>query len=442
MNYIIIMCGIFGIFNNDNKDTIINDMIEGIKSLQHRGQDAHGISYKLKDKQNINTMKYLGMVKTDNFTDIINTKYITSCIGHTKYSTSSKINNFKKVSSEEIQPISNKEISIVHNGNIPNVKGFDTEFLMKRIINYNGSFSDSLINIVNTIPAAFCLLIIYKNDLFIIRDRYGIRPLSYGYKNNNVVISSESISLNGCINISDVLPGEIIRINSNGLRQIYNHPDSKDCFCSFELFYFMNPYSYYNKKLVKQYREELANKLAKKEDIIPVKSDYIVIGIPSSGIIYGMEYAKHMCLNYKQLIQKKTSERTFIGVNKEEREKICNDKFVFHKTGISGENIIIVDDTIVRGNVMKNIINNLKLCGANEIHVRIPSPPVIDRCQLGIDINKEDLIMNNKSIHEVESIFEINSLKYLILKDLSNFPKHSYKECFGELDKKIIFDNE
>ena len=156
-----------------------------------------------------------------------------------------------------------------------------------------------------------------------------------------------------------------------------------------------------------------------------------VIGIPLTGICYGKEYAREMGYSYEQLIRKREkATRTFIILNDKERKKACEEKFIYDKE-INGKRIVIVDDTIVRGNVIKAIIRNVKMKGAREIHVRIPGPPVIDICELGISIqSKDELIMSGKTIEEVCVEIGANTLRYLEIEDMEYFPKESYNQCF------------
>ena len=119
---------------------------------------------------------------------------------------------------DNIQPIVNNNISVSHNGNVPNIKGFDTQHIFDLIVNYNGSFKNSLINLIETIPAAYSLLIQKDNSIYLLKDRYGIRPLSYGFKKNNIHISSETIGLTGCNNIEEIESGQIIEIDKKGIR--------------------------------------------------------------------------------------------------------------------------------------------------------------------------------------------------------------------------------
>tara|TARA_Y100000817_G_scaffold308802_1_gene297048 strand:+ start:682 stop:1974 length:1293 start_codon:yes stop_codon:yes gene_type:complete len=417
------MCGIACIYNFDKNEGILNELIQIMNKLQHRGKDSYGICLK-ELKGGIKSFKESGMVGDTYFKE---NDIIISCIGHLKYRTS----NMSQTREQDIQPIANDIISLSHNGNIPNVTGFDTQHIFDLIYNYNGTFKNSLINIIKTIPAAYSLIVQNGDSIYIMKDRYGIRPLSYGFKKNNIYISSETIGLEGCNNIEEVQSGQIIEIDKKGLREIYRHQNTYDNICAFEFIYFMNPYSFYKNILIKSIREQLVTKLVEKE-ILFFSKEHIVVGVPNSGIIYGEEYAKLLSLKYEQLIVKNTDERTFISSNLEEIQKTCHKKFKYDGTKIKGKKIIVIDDTIVRGNVMKYICKSLKECGAKEIHIRIPSPPVIDICQLGISINThEELIMFNKTAADVCSILGIDSLVFLEKSDLDIIPFDTYHECFG-----------
>ena len=438
------MCGIFGIYSKTpNNDTILN-VIECLKLLQHRGKDGCGIAYLTSDLQ-LKLFKFLGKVK-EGFKNYNNEEAVYSCIGHVRYSTSGKAISNKILSDiekkNELQPLigktkNNSKISIVHNGNIPNIKQHDTQIILDMILENNTNIEKTLINIMNNIPAAYCLLIIVDTKLYVLRDRYGIRPLSLGYKDNNIFISSETRALENCTKIREIKSGEILRIDENGVQTIYNHPNSVNGLCAFELIYFMNPKSYYNGISVRSIRKILGETLAKKEKYIQKNSEYIVIGIPSSGLIAAEAYANYLSLSYQQLIKKMENcnngeDRTFILINNLERKKACKKKFKFEAEKIKNKKIILVDDTIVRGNVIQTVIESIKKCGALEIHIRIPAPPVVDRCQLGIAIqSKKELIINNRTVDQVGNVLGVNSIAYLNIDDLTMFPKNSYKECFG-----------
>ena len=427
------MCGIIGIYSNNKY--YYSEVINLLKLLQHRGKDAYGVSFFYNER--IFTNKIIGKVKSISKNEEIDIK---SSIGQTKYSTSKAMLKY-----EYIQPIVSKDSSfaLVHNGNIPNLNEFDTTYLVKYIENSKyKNFENKLIDLMNNVKVSYSIIILTSNnELYALRDRYGIRPLCIGYKKENFIVNSESYIFNRDEYIRDIKPGEIIKINNNGIDTIYNHRESKLGICSFELIYLMNENSMTDRNNISYLRDNLSLLLAKKDldsnDInLVFNNDYIVIGIPSTGVLYGKCYANYLNLEYKQYIIKKTSERTFIDMDKNNIIKKCDNKFKYDEN-IKGKNIIIVDDTIVRGNIIKSIIKHLKLFGANEIHVRIPSPPVVDINQLGIAIhNKEELIMNNKSIADVEKEIGCDSLKYLNLNDIKRlFPKFSYNECFGGNNK-------
>jgi len=421
------MCGITGIYdmiNNNNNN--LSELISSLESIQHRGKDSCGISY-IGNNSEIKTIKNKGTIHKvfGNGTIKDNVK---QCIGHVRYTTSTmgedKLN--------EIQPISNSKLSLVHNGNIPNVEGHDTSFIFN-LLEKSDDIVKTLIKINNNIAASYCFIILNGNDMYVMRDKYGIRPLSYGFKGSKIIISSETIGLVGCNNIKHVKSGELLKINDLGIQNLYRNKDSVDGLCSFELIYFMNPFSIYNNILIKDYRRKLGEILASKNELV-IDNEYIVIGIPNSGIEAAKAYSEKLNIEYSQSINKnnlRNEGRSFILKTNKERIKACK-KFTYDVNELKNKKVIIVDDTIVRGNVIHSIISNIKSIGVKEIHVRIPAPPVVDICQLGIAINsKEELIMNNRSVSEVSEILGVDSLQYLDLKDLSFFPERSYNECFG-----------
>jgi len=384
---------------------------------------------------------------------------------------------------------------MVHNGNIPNIRTYDSQYLLDFILKNNSpnnsNIDESLIKLMNYFSVSYCMCIIYKDSLYVIRDRHGIRPLSIYIDDNNsdsnlndskdkkdfvnhkkkslsglnrVYVSSETNAFKSIRyniknydyreNIREVMPGEIIKISNDGIRLIYTHPAAIYGLCAFELFYFMNPDSFIYNNYVSDLRHLLGIKLAQKEKHIfknvnknknktKNKKRYFVTGVPKSGIISAQAYARYLSLDYFQLIEKNNNtnngeDRTFILPNDTERIRACKKKFTYNKKLIKNRNIIIVDDTIVRGNVIKTIINIFKQLGANEIHIRIPAPPVVNRCQLGIAIyNKNELLMNGKSIEAARYILGVNSLEFLETPELDMIPPESYKECFNE--KNMVF---
>ena len=434
------MCGIFAIFSSNKNKNIGNQLINGLKLLQHRGKDGYGMVYYTKD--HFRVIKKKGIVKMNNL-------YIDCrcCIGHNRYSTSGNTIENGTIKKNELQPlrgfIGSKYFYLVHNGNIPFIKGHDTTTLVN-LINAldNMDIEQRLIYIMNTISAAYCLILLYDNKLYVLRDRYGIRPLCIGKYQDSYYVSSESYGLGDIPFMRNVAQGEILKIDCHGITQIYQHPKSQVSLCTFEILYFSNENSVIDGYNIKNIRQQLSTKLAEKENL--VLNNHIVIGIPLTGILLGKAYAKRLGLRYEQWITKNpNTNRTFIIKTDKERKIACMKKFCYNTCYLRGRNIIIVDDTIVRGTVITAIIKNLRNIGVNEIHVRIPAPPVIDICLLGISIqSKRELIKTNRTVNEVCAAINADSLKYLTLKDISDFiPKKSYNHCFsGYIEKGIIME--
>jgi len=435
------MCGIYAIFSNKYNNQNLSELIYGMQKLQHRGKDGFGICITHSSKKMIQYQNE-GMVNKKN-TFLIRKKKSFSCLGHVRYLTSGITNN-GEIIKNKIQPIFGKFRNIsyflAHNGNIPDVEGHDTLFINQKIMeSQKKNLEEVLIELMNSIPAAYNLIIMTNKNMYAVRDRFGIRPLCFGKSNSNFYISSESFSLPKDSYIRDVKPGEIIRFNKEGFDIIYQHEKTYLSLCSFEIIYFLNENNFTDGIYIKNIRKFLGGTLAIREKILIPEEKYIVIGIPKTGIIYGIGYAKEMNYKYKQLIKKKKNIRSFIGRNNKERQKTNNEVFIYDKPALYGEKIVIVDDTIVRGNVIKSIISNLRKCNVLEIHVRIPSPPVIDICELGISIrSKNELIINNKTILDVCKEIDADSLCYLSPDDLWHFPEKSYNQCFsGFIDKEL-----
>lgn len=429
------MCGIFGIYNKKSRNNM-KKIIRYLQNLQHRGKDGYGIA--TYNNKTFYENKYKGIINLD--TTLFDfTKNIKMGIAHTRYTTSTKYINGKQNAIQPLKKYINTDLTyLVHNGNIINIKTHDTYYLFNLINKYFGTFEEKLKYLIDNVPAAYCLILIHNDCMYIVRDRFGIRPLCIGETKNSWFISSESCALPKNSYWRDVKPGEIIKISENKLETIYQHPHSQLSLCSFELYYFLSDESLVDGYYVKNIRKYLGYLLAKKEKLR--NKNYTVVGIPQTGIAYGKEYAKHTKLNYEQLIYKNPKVgRTFILPDQKSRIKECNKKFIYEKDKLKNQKIIIVDDSIVRGNVIRSIINNLKQCGVKEIHIRIPSPPVIDICELGIAIKtKTELLAYNRSILEMKKELQVDSLEYLYSNEINFFPKYTYDQCFsGKISNEI-----
>ena len=436
-------CGIYGVYN-EISGKCIKDIEHGLELLQHRGQDSFGISWN--GTTQIQTHHQLGLVTTLPENSLYS--YVNSGIGHVRYCTSGDAQDIN-----QIQPIYTRNhlgnYSIAHNGNLPKeLQIQDTRYIVN-IINQSKktTWREILIELLETIPGVYCLLLLTTEGIYAIRDSYGVRPLIIGKDGNDYCVASETNALHRFNFYDNVNPGEIWHIYHKECNKIYQASNICNSICSFEYLYFLKPNSCVDNRSVQLVRQTLGKTLAKRDKSMtqstfdPEKM-YHVIGIPDSGVISAKAYAEEMGFPYESWIKKRADvNRSFIQCNDEQRKIICNKKFIYDYSSLQGKNIVIVDDTIVRGNVMKKIVELLRECEVNEIHIRIPSPPIRNTCIFGIDIpTKTELIAYNKSVKEIEKILDVNSLEYLKTTDLNwIISETSCKRCFGgNYPKKLL----
>tara|TARA_Y100001970_G_C14191433_1_gene835608 strand:- start:199 stop:1581 length:1383 start_codon:yes stop_codon:yes gene_type:complete len=447
-------CGIFGLYskNNHNNKNIIVNTIKGLENLQHRGRESAGISYINEDGE-ITIYKNFGLVK-DIFLQEHYHNPTLSCIGHVRYSTTKKQNDANKDDEFKlIQPLWGEcnlgEFSIVHNGNIPNVEEIikkykitlettsDSEIFVQLLkkTTFN-NWEDKIIYLVDTIPGIYSLIIQTRNSIYGIKDRYGMRPLCFAKNSNYSCFSSESSYLANCTYVKELECGEIIKLDNNGDRTIYIKDNCMPKFCVFEIIYFMKHTSIIHNKMIETYRYAFGQQLGYAEDIINYGAkNTFVADIPNTAIPSAKGYAHSLNIKYLPIFEKKDGTgRTFILPTNKQRyttnriglqikDNINVDKY---------SSIILVDDSLVRGNTIKNIIKKVKEYGFTTIHLRISSPPIKHPCYYGIDIpTKEELIANNRTPEEIAHVLGISSLRYLHYEDMSSIFNHKIcGECF------------
>lgn len=396
------MCGILCITGNNNIS--LDTFLDYLKYLQGRGQDSFGYAY-IKDSD-IVVKNIDGLIK--NYKNYDNIKSYTF-LGHTKYITSGPKDNTIH------QPIKGKckfgEFVMIFNGNIPihlynekYVRTFqtDTELIKSYLEEKSELFDnieDVLIEFLNTFKRAYSLILYIDDTIYLLRDIYGVRPLMYSISKYGCHIASEIDSTYTYSKIQDIDAGTLTKIKNLKLEIIYKYKgkEQNQGNCLFEYIYYMNQSNSWNNINVESIRNTFGTYLAKNENskIIENKENYVVIGIPNSGIRNAKQYAKTLDITYSQLITKnKDVNRTFILKNDYIRKTIANKKYIFD-AALKNKNVIIVDDSIVRGITMSVLIKNLKEYGVNEIHIRIASPKIKYECYYGIDIpTKEELFVN------------------------------------------------
>jgi amidophosphoribosyltransferase len=427
------MCAIVGIYGNNNAARLAS---VALFAMQHRGQEATGISSSCDGK--IYTKKDRGLV-SEVFTDDA-LKYLKGnmAIGHNRYSTAGGDSIL------DAQPVYAKyklgEISIVHNGNLINKDEVRQDLIDKGAIFQTGMDTENLIHLIakNTKDrlrdrikealtktiGAYCFIVQSRSKQFVIRDRYGIRPLSLGkLKSGGYIVASETCAFDlvDAEFIRDIKPGEMLIFSENQEPESIQLFESKYRPCAFEYVYFARPDSVIDGKSVYRAREDMGKILAKNDEKSHIKVD-MVIPVPDSGVPAALGYAAQSGIPFELgIIRNHYIGRTFIEPTQEMRDLKVKMKLSPMKSLIAGKSLLVIDDSIVRGTTSKRIVKILKEAGAKEVHFRVASPEIKFPCYYGIDTpHKEELISNNMSKEEVCKYIEADSLEYLSVEDLVN----------------------
>ena len=437
------MCGIGAILHKDNNININKFLYEILFNLQHRGQHSSGFAIYNYNEKKINICKKLGLVE-NNLIDLSNFNGNMG-IGHVRYPTQGKN------SEKEIQPYHSSEfngISLSHNGNITNINFIknimgdynvssitsDSElflhyfiFLMKKYISTINEVNNIIIqnvikNIYDTVSGSYSIIIMINSyGLICFRDIYGIRPLVYSINNDLIEIASETIALSENDDYVNVKNGEVMIIRSLidiEKTQIYNYALTP---CLFEYIYFARPESFINDILVYEYREKTMEKIVKSlKNSIDINDIDCVIPVPQTGIISGTKLAHLLDKPIKQaIIKNRYTHRTFIENGNNIIKGIKKIKII--KKLVENKNVLIVDDSIVRGNTSKHIINELKKNGAKNIYFISCCPPIKYPNIYGISIpTYEELIAHNKSLEVIEKELGVKKLIFLDLETICN----------------------
>ena len=439
------MCGIIGIISNEEKNTIVLELLEGLMTLQHRGQDSAGIA-----TENV-IIKKPGLVKyafSDTNLENLNTQM---CIGHVRYKTNGVYNN--------IQPLYNilpRRITMCHNGNIIN-----TEHLKKLLkIRYNvvlttnsdseiilTLFSCRLYEIMvetkedlseshidkttrflheNLVGSYSLVLIIENYGLIAVRDKNGVRPLIWGENNNSSIISSESVTLKHLDYnvIRDVNPGETIIFKKySGEIYHYNYDYSELKPCLFEYIYFARPDSIVDKLAIHKSRIAIGRLLGEKmKKTWDCNNIDIIVPVPDTSITFanGIQDIINRPLR-EGLIRNRYIDRTFIMENFKVIRTNVKRKLSGIESVFKNRNVLIVDDSIVRGNTSKHIIQIVRNYGAKSIYFGSCAPVIKNSNKYGIHIpTKEELISFQRTEEDIRQVLGVDYLIYNDLEEIVN----------------------
>ncbi|HZU70826.1 MAG TPA: amidophosphoribosyltransferase [Ktedonobacteraceae bacterium] len=427
-------CGIVGIYlqEHDEHIDVRNYLALALTSLQHRGQESAGIAVYDGDGK-IATRVGMGKVR-EVFADSGAGLPPTCCgIGHVRYSTtgSSCVENAGPfvVGEGHVHP---GAIAVAHNGNLVNGDRLRAQFpsgllnsttdseaiALLLLFSEGGTLRERLIETIPLLQGAYSLVILSEDKLFAMRDPWGMRPLCLGQIGKNWMVASESCALDrvGAVFVREVEPGELITIDQDGLHAETLLAEPRHALCVFEYIYFSDATSSLNNRYVYEVREQLGRELAREH---PIDAD-LVVPVPDSSIPAALGYAAASNIPYGQaIIKNRYADRTFIKPDQRLRQLEVDLKFNFVKSKIAGARLVIVDDSIVRGNTMKRLVAALRHQGAKEIHLRSSAPPLRHPCYFGIDIpREEELIAAGRSVQEIADYIGVDSLGYLSLEGL------------------------
>ena len=428
-------CGVFGVISAEPAD-VAGVVYYGLYALQHRGQESCGIV--VNDDGLFSSHKDLGLVSEVFHSEVLSRfPKGTMAVGHVRYGTTGGTN---RTNCQPIEVNHQKgRMALAHNGNLSNAAKLRNELELSGAIFHTTSdtetiayivtrerlklpsIEDALSSAMNILEGAYSLVLMSPQKLICARDPYGFRPLCYGKTQDGMyVIASESCALKavGAEFIRDVEPGEIIVFSKNGIVSRKEHCDSKKKkLCIFEYIYFARPDSEIDGVSVHLSRIEAGRILAREH---PADAD-VVVGVPDSGLDAALGFSRQSGIPYGiGLIKNKYIGRTFISPGQSTRLDQVKIKLSAVEESVKGKKVVLVDDSIVRGTTCGRIVTLLREAGAKEIHMRISSPPFLNPCYYGTDIDsRENLIACKHSVEEIAAIIGADTLGYLPVSQLS-----------------------
>ena len=424
-------CGVFGVWAPDEE--VAKLTFYGLYALQHRGQESAGIA--TSDGSRIVIFKDMGLV-SQVFTESDLAVLVGNlAIGHCRYSTTGSSTWVN--AQPTLRPTQYGTLALAHNGNLtntgdlaelvqklektaPNERGAttDTEIMTALIgLQDEKNVEASALAVLPKLEGAFSLVFMDEHTLYAARDRHGVRPLVIGKLERGWVVASETAALDivGAAFVREVEPGEFLAINEEGIRsEMWAKPEPKGCI--FEYVYLARPDTTIAGRGVHATRVEIGRRLAK---AAPVEAD-LVIPVPESGTPAAIGYAQGSGIPYGTgFVKNSYVGRTFIQPSQTIRQLGIRLKLNPLREIIEGKRIVVVDDSIVRGNTQRAIVRMLREAGAREIHVRISSPPVKWPCFYGIDFaTRAELIASGLDVEEIRRSIGADSLAYISEEEL------------------------
>ena len=440
-------CGVFAIASVAN---VSIDIFYALRVLQHRGQESAGIAVY---NNGIKVIKGMGLAHQALKTDDVNNLKGQLGIGHVRYSTvgSSNLENAQPI----VVSTNYGDIALAHNGEIVNAdkimdelkkKGWafitssDSEIAVRLLTNDIANTGDpvrSLKNLMSMLQGSYSMTIMIDNRVFAIRDPLGFRPLCVGRTKSGFAAASESVVFDtlGGEFIRDVEPGEIVEMLPGEIRSIKTGLSKGKAHCMFEWVYIARADSCIDGKLVYEVRSRIGQRLAKEQ---PVDAD-VVVPIPDSGRSHAIGYSEESGIRYSEgLMKNRYVERTFIMPEQSDRVTSVMLKLNPLKSVIKDKRVVLVDDSIVRGNTIRQIVQIVRNAGAKEVHVRVGSPPIRAPCFFGIDMKtREQFAATGRTIEEIGKMITADSLGYISVEGLVDAIGHPANDlCLGCLTEE------
>lgn len=447
------MCGIIGIYDHEKAAEMT---MLGLFAEQHRGQESCGMA--VIDHKTIRWHKQMGLVKEVFTPEKIRELTGKIAIGHVRYPTrgaSSVFNSQPHI----VETLFGPSYALASNGDVINynqireelesnsvyfVSNNDGELILKYIVyhverkNYN--IIDAIRLLMRNVKGAFSTVLATKTSLFIFRDPYAMRPLSFGKtKNGSIAVASEKPALD-ILNmdwIQEVKPAEIIKVSADGIEHFIDDPDKyrvqrNNRHCIFEHIYFSRPDSIIYDENVYEVRRKIGRQLAINDSISPD----VVVPVPDSSNFIALGYAEEKKIPFELgLIRNHYVGRTFIKPEQTIRDESVYQKFNVLPNFFTDKTIVLIDDSIVRGTTIRKLVKMIKRAGARDVHLRIGSPPVRFSCYFGIDTpTREELIANNMTIEEIRDYVGADSLQYLEINCLAKTVSKPGEYCYACFD--------
>jgi amidophosphoribosyltransferase len=433
-------CGLFGVYGHPEA---ANVTYLGLYALQHRGQESAGIVSS--DNHVLHSYRNMGLVSEIFTRDVLRRLPGRSAIGHVRYSTSgtSDVKNAQPFTVHYARG----ELAIAHNGNLTNAyilrdelethgsifqSTMDTEIIIHLIaLSNEHDLASRVIRALKQVEGAYCLLFLSQDEMIAVRDPHGFRPLALGRQKNAYLVASETCAFDliGAEFEREIEPGEMVLINEDGLHSFFPFTPVKPSHCVFEFIYFARPDSFIFGRNVYGVRRELGVQLAMEN---PAEAD-IVIPTPDSGFSASIGYGHQSTIPIELgLIRNHYVGRTFIEPKQSIRHFGVKIKLNPVKELIRGKRVVVIDDSIVRATTSRKIIKMIRRAGAEQVHVRISSPPMTHPCFFGIDTPmRSELIASSHTIEEINRYITSDTLGYLSLDGL--------KRCVGDNNSSFCY---